>query len=254
MLKAPLFAAFLFAGAAGAAQISDAQRLDAAEAQQAYERGQELMRAESFEEAAVHFRTAIRLDPKHWLAHYSLGQALMALKRYPDAVEAYSSCRDVFVGFASLDASQQNALEKAREDAIREVRDALLNVQQGKIKTGSPVSMEVQLQERLRVLEGARMRGKEQVVEVPAGLMLGLGSALFRNGQLPEAQAAFLEAVKTDPKLGPAHNNLAVMYMMSGQLKEAKQEVRLAEKSGTRVADSFKQELERRSREGASPR
>ena len=78
------------------------------------------------------------------------------------------------------------------------------------------MGLAVQLQDRLRVLEGARMRGKENVVTVPAGLMLGLGSAHFRSGQRAEAQAAFQEAVKIDPKLGPAHNNLAVMYMLTG--------------------------------------
>ena len=115
------------------------------------------------------------------------------------------------------------------------------------------MSLAVQLQDRLRVLEGARMHGKESVVTVPAGLMLGLGSAHFRAGQRAEAQAAFQEAVKIDPKLGPAHNNLAVMHMLNGRFDEAKQEVKLAEKSGTRVPDSLKQEIERRAKE-AKPR
>jgi Flp pilus assembly protein TadD len=254
MLEAPLLAAFILAAVPAAAQTSSVERHQLDEAQQAYQRGQELMQLESFEEAARHFRKAIVLDPMHWFAHYGLGQAQMALKRYPEAVQAYLSCRDVFVSFASLDATQQNTLEKVREDEIRELKESLLRVQQGKIKTASPLSLEVQLQERLRVLEGARMRGKEQIVTVPAGLMLGLGSAHFRSGQMAEAQAAFLEAVEIDPKLGPAHNNLAVMYMMSGRFEEAKQEVRRAEKAGTLVADSFKQELERRAREGAKPR
>ena len=254
MLEAPLLAAFILAAAPTAVQPFgvEAQKLE--EAQHSYERGQELMQRESFEEAARQFRTATVLDPMHWLAHYGLGQAQMALKRYPEAVQAYLSCRDVFANFAALDAAQHNTLERVREDEIREVKDQLLAVQQGKIKSGSHLALEVQLQERLRVLEGARMRGKEQIVTVPAGLMLGLGSAHFRSGQMAEAQAAFLEAVKIDPKLGPAHNNLAVMYMMSGRFEDAKQEVRRAEKAGTRVADSFKQELERRAQEGTKPR
>jgi tetratricopeptide (TPR) repeat protein len=211
------------------------------------------MHSESFEEAAAQFRAAITLDPMHWLAHYGLGQANMALKRYPDAVEAYLGCRNVFLNFASLDVAQQNALEVAREDEIRQARDELLQVQQGKTKSGSPHGLEVQLQERLRVLEGARMRGKERVVSVPAELMLGLGSAYFRSGQMAEAESAFLDAVKTDRKLGPAHNNLAVMYMMSGRFDEARKEVKLAEKAGTNVSDAFKQELEKRAK-AAQPR
>lgn len=253
MLQAPFLATFLLLAVPAAAQTSAAERQKLDEAQRAYQRGQEAMERESFEEAARNFRTAFGLDPMHWLAWYGLGQAQMALKRYPDAVEAYRSCRDVFLRYASLDISQQNAMEKAREDEIRAVRDALLAVEQGKVKTGSPVGMQVQLQDRLRVLEGARLRGKESVVTIPAGVMLGLGSAHFRSGQLAEAETAFQEAVKIDPKLGPAHNNLAVMYMMNGRLDDAKQEVKLAEKSGTRVADSLKLEIERRAKE-ARPR
>lgn len=253
MSKVPRLAAFVLAVVPVGAQTG-VERHERDKAQQAYERGQELMQAESFEEAARHFKAAIVLDRMHWLAHYGLGQAQMALKDYAEAVKAYLSCRDAVVSFASLDAAEQNELENAREDEIRELKDSLLRVQQGKVKTRSALGLEVQLQERLRVLEGARLRGKEQIVAVPAGLMLGLGSAYFRSGRLPEAEAAFLEAVAIDPELGPAHNNLAVMYMMSGRFEEAQGEVRRAEKAGTRVADAFKQELERRAREGAPPR
>jgi tetratricopeptide (TPR) repeat protein len=254
MLNATLWGVLVLAAIPAAAQTSGLEKQRSEDAQKAYELGRELMQRESFEEAAAQFRTAIRLDPNYWLAHYGLGQSQMALKRYPEAIQAYLSCKDVFVNFASLDAAQQNALEKAREDEIRDVRDQLMRVEQGKVKTGSPLGMEVQLQDRLRVLEGARMRGKERVVAVPAELMLGLGSAYFRSGQMAEAEAAFLESVKIDPKLGPAHNNLAVMYMMNGRFDEAKQEVKRAEKAGMRVADSFKQELERRARADAKPR
>ena len=251
MLQVTLLAGLILAAVPATVPTPSAPQAQLDEAQRAYERGQELMQRESFEEAARQFRAAITLDPKHWLAHYGLGQAHMALKQYPEAVKAYASCKDVFLSFASLDASQQNALERIREDEIRDVKDEILRVQQGKVKSGSTLSMEVQLQDRLRVLEGARLRGKEQVLKVPAGLMLGLGSAHFRSGDMAEAQAAFVEAVEIDPKLGPAHNNLAVMYMLSGRFDEARQEVRRAEKAGTRVADTFKQELERRAREGA---
>jgi Tfp pilus assembly protein PilF len=254
MSKLPLAAVFVLAAVPAAGQPSSLAQHQRDEAQQAYQRGDDLMQRESFEEAVLHFRTAIGLDPMHWLAHYSLGQAQMALKHYPEAVQAYLSCRDVFVAFASLDVTEQNTLEKVRADEIRELEDSLLRVQQGKIKTGSPLSLEVQIQERLRVLEGARMRGKEKIVTVPAALMLGLGSAYFRSGQMAEAQAAFEEAVEIDPKLGPAHNNLAVMYMMTGRFGDAKDAMRRAEKAGTAVSASFKQELERRVREDEKAR
>lgn len=254
MLEKHLVGALILVAAPAMSQTTTGALVRSEEAQRIYEHGQDLMQREAFEDAAAQFRAAIRLDASHWLAHYGLGQSQMSLKRYPEAVKAYLACRDVFVNFASLDLSQQNTLERAREDEIRQTQDELLQVQQGKVKGGSTHSLEVQLQERLRVLEGARMRGKERVVAVPAELMLGLGSAYFRSGQLGEAESSFVEAAKIDPKLGPAHNNLAVMYMMSGRFDDAKNAVKRAEKSGMRVSDAFKQELDRRASTGATPK
>jgi len=228
------------------------QRRD--EAQHAYARGQELMRQETFEEAAAEFRTAIGLDPEHWLAYYDLGYTQMALKRFSAAVDAYLGCRAALGRFASLDAQDQNSIEKLRDDEIRELKDSLQKVETGKIKTSSPAGLEVRLQERLRMLEDARLRGKEKTNGVPAGLMLALGSAHFRAGQTAEAEKAYREAIKIDPKLGPAHNNLAVIYMMAGRFDEASEEVRRAEKAGLSVPDEFKQELKRRALEAAPPR
>ena len=137
------------AGLARAEDSFDAQKRR--EAEQAYRQGEELMREESYEQAVAHFRTAIRLDPTMSIAHYSLGQSWMALRRYPEAVEAYVGCKDSFERVASLSTQDKNAIEKTREDEIRELKDSLLRVQQGKIK-GNTMALEVGIQERLRML------------------------------------------------------------------------------------------------------
>jgi tetratricopeptide (TPR) repeat protein len=216
------------------------------EAEMSYRRGQELMQEELFERAAAHFRTAIKLDPLMSIAYYSLGQSQMALKRYPDAIEAYAGCRDSFAQIATLSTQDKNALEKARDDEIRELKDSLQRVQQGKIKGGSTMNLEVGIQERLRVLESSRMKGHEERVGVPAEVMLALGSAYFRNNQLVEAEPAYKEAVKTNPKLGAAHNNLAVIYMLTERYPEAKESIKRAEKAGFSVPSQLKKDIETR--------
>ena len=236
---------FAAATAAGADSSLDVQKRR--EAEGAYRRGEELMRSESFAEAAVHFRTAIKLDPLMSIAHYSLGQSQMALKQYPQAVEAYQGCRESFQRIAMLSADDQNALEKSRENEIRELKDSLQRVQAGQVK-GNTLALEVGIQERLRVLEGARMKGHERRVGVPAEVMLALGSAYFRNGQLAEAEPAYAEAVQTDPRLGAAHNNLGVIYMMTGRFPEASAALKRAEKSGFQVSAALKSDLEQRTR------
>ena len=51
-----------------------------------------------------------------------------------------------------------------------------------------------------------------------------------------------------NPKFGEAHNNLAVVYMMSDRLPEAEAEIKQAEHSGFRVNPQFQRDLADRGR------
>jgi NAD(P)-dependent dehydrogenase (short-subunit alcohol dehydrogenase family) len=70
-----------------AAAADDYQRQ---EALRHYRAGLDAMQAESWDAAAAEFKMAIRLDPLLTLAHYGLGQTQMAVKRYPEAVTAFT--------------------------------------------------------------------------------------------------------------------------------------------------------------------
>ena len=60
-----------------------------------------------------------------------------------------------------------------------------------------------------------------------------------------ENAEAFLAPMALHPKLGEAHNNLAVIYMQTGRLATAEEEIRAAEKAGFRVSSQFKDDLKR---------
>lgn len=79
-------------------------------------------------------------------------------------------------------------------------------------------------------------------------MLLSLGSAHFRNGDLPSAEAEWQAALQVNPKLGEAHNNLAVVYMIANRFKEAEAEIKQAERSGFRVNPQFKRDLSGRMR------
>lgn len=213
------------------------------EAVKHYRAGEEQMHAEAWEAAVTEFRAAVRLDPLFDLAHYSLGQAYMALKRYSEAAGAYLACREAIRAKASLDQKEWAALERQRDDELRELRQTVRNVQSGQIKTPTPDAMVLRLEERIRVLEEGRMRGKQGRFEVPADVSLALGSAYLRQSLLSEAEAAYLDAVRVNGKLGAAHNNLAIVYLRTGRLKEAAEEIRLAERAGFRVSPRLKEDL-----------
>ncbi|MBI3932935.1 MAG: tetratricopeptide repeat protein [Acidobacteria bacterium] len=225
-------------------RAADVEQQNRAEALAHYHAGEESMRAEHFEEAVAEFRSAVRLDPLFVLAHYSLGQAYMALKRYPDAVRAYVACREALEQLQAASLQDRARVERRRDDEIRELKDHVQGIRSGRIKSGNPEHAVLRLEERIRVLEDTRLRGADKEVRVPAELSLALGSAHFRQGQLAEAEREYLAAIGADRKLGAAHNNLAVVYMMTGRLAEAERHVKLAEKAGFRVHPKLKDDIE----------
>ena len=74
-------------------------------------------------------------------------------------------------------------------------------------------------------------------------MLLALGSAYFRNGDSDAAEAQWRAAIDANPKLGEAHNNIAVIYMQTDRLDKALEEVTLAEKAGFKVNPQFKADL-----------
>jgi tetratricopeptide (TPR) repeat protein len=211
-----------------------------------YRAGQELLVAERFELAAEQFQKAIDNDPLLALAHYGLGQAYMGLRRYASAIVAYRGCRNAYERLAALALSDRVAVERQRDDEIRELQESIRLFQSGKVKSATTVTAQVtKLEARLRELEHMRQRDIDPA-RPPGEVSLALGSAHFRNGQLEDAEREWKVAISTNSSLGEAHNNLAVVYMMSGRFDEAEGSIAAAERAGFRVNPQFKQDLKSR--------
>lgn len=226
--------------------VSKSQR---AEAQRHYELGTELMRTEAFEKAVDEFKQAIKLDPQMLLAHYSLGQSYMSLKRYPDATAAYVAGRGVWTEQSQLDDKQRAAIDRERRDHIAELKEGLqqLRVQAGRngqAGGGEPIGA-VQIEARIHLLESADSR-ESRNGQPPAELSLALGSSYFRQGLLPDASREYKAAILANPKLGAAHNNLAAVQMMLGQFDDARSSVKAAEKAGYPVSPALKDDIKKR--------
>jgi len=208
------------------------------QALQLYRTGQEYMAAEKFDLAAEAFTGAIDKDYLLSVAHYQLGQARMNLKRYGSAIQAYKRCLDALARLHALEESSKFQVDKQREDEIREIR-----VEINQVKELSPLKRQV-LEQRLHGLEQQRVAWNPEF-RPPAFVLLALGSAYFRNGELAPAEEQWEAAVTADPKYGEAHNNLAVVYMMTKRKKEAEEAVKAAEKSGFRVNPQLKEDIKR---------
>jgi tetratricopeptide (TPR) repeat protein len=231
----------MFAAALASSPLNQTQKRE--EAQQHFRAGQDRMHAEEFETAVREFKAAIALDPLLVLAHYDLGQSYMALKAYPAAVQAYRGCRDAVDQLNTLQQGDLVQRDRDIDDQIHELQDLIRRSRSEKGTERGNEHKTMMLEERIRVLEGVRGTGKDRHVQVPAELYLALGSAYYRQGALPEAEREYAEAVKVDGKLGPAHNNLAVIYMMSGRYKEARVALQKAEKNGYPVNPNLKRDL-----------
>lgn len=232
----------LFASPSFAQFASDQDRR---EAMQHYRNAQEFMSAEQFEKAAEEFQKSIDKDRLMTLAHYGLGQANMSLRRFASAIQAFTNCREAYRSLYGLAERDRVAVERQRDDEIRELRDTVRRLQG--MNTNRQYNLRVAKVEA-RIEDLQRQRTSNQSVFVtPAEVSLALGSAYFRNEQLPEAEREWKEAAEANSDLGEAHNNLAALYAMTGRKREAEAAVRAAERAGFRVNPRLKDDIRRMS-------
>jgi tetratricopeptide (TPR) repeat protein len=212
-----------------------------------YFRGWENMRSEAFEQAVEEFGQAIELHPKYVMAHYSLGRAYMALRRYRDAIEALSTCSGLYSAEASRTFNSQLDANRQRQDRLMELQDIRSQVSKGPQNAGTQDTMR-QIDNAIRMTSNAFDRGQNIAIEnpVPSFVSLSLGSAYFRSEQFEDAERQYRAAINVDSKAGEAHNNLAVILMMKSQYTDAMAELKAAEKAGFRVNPELKDQIKSR--------
>jgi tetratricopeptide (TPR) repeat protein len=222
-----------------------------------YDAGTQAMSSERFEEAAGEFEQAVKLDPLLVLAHYGLGQARMALKDYPAAVRAYAGCRKAFHDDVATELQRDSGRERRLDDQIRATEDQLAIIGSGR-PSGSPRPLSqvnpATLQQQLDTLRVQRRRGTAAPQPTPPWISVALGGAYFRQGAFADAEREYKAALEADPHVGEAHNNLAVVYLLTKRPDDADREIALAEKSGFKVRDGLKQDVQRlRASQPAAP-
>jgi tetratricopeptide (TPR) repeat protein len=202
------------------------------------------MRSERFEDAAAAFSRALELNANLNLAHYGRGRALMALHRYADAIRSYETCRERYLAEQGQSFSTQIEANRARLDRMMELQVLQQQVARGPQNSRSQ-DMQRQVADAMRLTQEAATHGMNLAVDasVPAFLSLALGSAYFRSERMPDAEREYKAAISADPKAGEAHNNLAVIYFLTGRHALAKEEIKAAEKVGFRVNPDLKQQV-----------
>jgi tetratricopeptide (TPR) repeat protein len=211
------------------------------EAVDSYRTGLQMMAEEKFAAAADHFMKAISKDPLFTLAHYGRGQAYMNLRQYPDAVKAFEGCIEASRQLYALSENNKFEVEKQRNDDIQEARETVATLQRS-----GHTAQALRAEQHLADLEKQKTSASS-VFRPPAEVLLSLGSAHFRSGNLASAESAWKAALEVNPKFGEVHNNLAVVYMMTERFKEAEEEVKQAERAGFKVNPQLKKDLKEKS-------
>jgi tetratricopeptide (TPR) repeat protein len=208
--------------------------------------GQEFFTGEKFDRAAEEFMNATRKDPLFTLAHYQAGQSYMNLKRYASAIQAFTKCIESSRALYGLAESNRFAVDKQRDDEIREMREAILMMRalESKHRVAGFGLQAERAEQHLHDLESQRA-SLGSGYRPPAEALLSLGSAHFRNGDSEAAETEWKAAIEVNPKLGEAHNNLAAIYMQTGRHAQAETEIKAAEKAGFRVNPQLKQDVKK---------
>lgn len=214
---------------------------DRREAFKHYRAGQEFLSAEQWEKAAEEFQRAIKIDRLFTDAHYGLGQAYMGWQRYASAVQAFAACIEAARSIHALRERDRVSGERQIDDEIKELRET---IRQMANQPGRGLRAQ-QLEQRIGDLQRSRS-SLGQAFEPPAGVLLALGSANFRNGDRAAAEEHWTEAIRVNSKLGEAWNNLAVIYLSSGRQRAAEDAVRNAERAGFRVNPKLKEDIRKR--------
>jgi tetratricopeptide (TPR) repeat protein len=238
-----------------AAQLGAAS-LEAQIANQHYKKGWEAMRAEHWADAAREFQQAIDSDARFTLAYYSLGRAEMGLRDFPKAITAYVTCRELYVAANGERYSNQIDATRRIDDRLLELRTALDQANQRggtRNPTQSQSLMVRELQTQIDRLEQARDRNLNLSIDtkVPYFVPLALGAAYFRSGRFADAEREYHTALEANPGSGETHNNLAVLYLMTGRPADARAAVKSAEKVGFTVNPNLKEDIEKKLKSGS---
>ncbi|HUK34604.1 MAG TPA: tetratricopeptide repeat protein [Vicinamibacterales bacterium] len=219
-----------------------ASQADRSEALALFRAGQEYLSAEQFEKAIDAFSRAVQKDPLLSIAHYGIGQANMNLRRYARAAHAYTDCIEALRTVHGLQQAGSVEAEKKRDDEVHELRALRDRGWRGLTRPQALVA-----EQHLRDLE-TQSHDIGGPFRPPAETLLALGSAYFRDGDGTAAEVSWKAALEVNPKYGEAHNNLAVIYMQTGRLSDADEELKLARKNGFKVNPQFERDLQERQR------
>jgi tetratricopeptide (TPR) repeat protein len=212
---------------------------------QHFKLGMQALLGEQYDTAEREYREAVKIDPLYDAAFYGLGQVYMATRRFDSAVTAYIAARDAFRSATAAEALAGATSERRLKDQIEALKDYERNLTRQTAAGNNPAARGPidRVRDQIVQLESRMSRRTGATPPVPAGLSMALGSAYFRLNKLEDAEREYKAAIEVSPSLGESHNNLAVVYLVTGRISEADAAVKAAEKAGFKVNPKLKDDI-----------
>jgi tetratricopeptide (TPR) repeat protein len=218
---------------------------DRREAVDAFRGGMRALASERYDDAERDFKKAVSLDPLYDAAFFGLGQVYVATRRSEQALQAFLDCREAFTKAVAQESLDNTIADRRLRDQIDGLRDYLRIMENPTTRpttTGLDAARD-RTRQQIVQLEGRLARNQTGSVPVPAGVSLAIGSAYFRLNKIADAELEYKAAIATDPSLGEAHSNLAVVYLITRRFDEAQEEVDAAEAAGFKVNPQLKADI-----------
>ncbi len=173
------------------------------------------------DEAALHYREALRIHPEYYLAHSNLGNVLVEEGRLDEATRHYREALRIHPKFvlAHTELGIALGLQGRMHEAVASHREALRLAPEDPnaySRLGVALMEQGNMSEALLHCRDAVRRNPES-----AGLHNNLGFVLDRQGEDEEAIAQYREALRLDPEYVRAHDNLGFLLARRGRLDEA---------------------------------
>jgi tetratricopeptide (TPR) repeat protein len=158
------------------------------------------------------FRHALEVTENNYLAHNSLGNALLKQGQTDEAIRQYQKVIRLKPDYAEAHNNLGTTLyQKGQiDEAIGQFQEAIrLKPDEAEVhfNLGTAFGMKGQTDEAIRQYQEV-IRLKPDYAEL-AELHNNLGTALGKKGQIDEAISQFQEAIRLKPDYAEAHNNLA---------------------------------------------
>ncbi len=183
--------------------------------------GKSLLNEGKVEEAIVHFKEVIRIDPAFLDAHIKLGNALMAQGKIEEAVAHFEEAIRINPAYVDAHINLANALtaQGKSQEAMRHLTKALtLRPDDPEVHYNVGIFLAGQ-----RDIPRAIDQFREAIRLRPgyAKAHNNLGSALLLQGKIADAVTQFEEALRIDPGYKMARTNLqdALTYLRGSQKK-----------------------------------